>query len=117
MKKTIAEKILSAHAGKDVYAGDFAICAVDFTFGQDGTSSSIIGAKTFVGESGGILGSVTIGGCLDARAVEAADRVLATDRAEVLDIALEEWFPMETGRYTPDDVRGADEAFLASSIR
>jgi 3-isopropylmalate/(R)-2-methylmalate dehydratase large subunit len=42
MKKTIAEKILSAHAGKDVYAGDFAICDIDFTFGQDGTSSIII---------------------------------------------------------------------------
>ncbi len=54
----------------------------------EGTSSSIVGAKTFVGETGGILGSVTIGGCLDARAVEAADRVLATARAEVLDIAL-----------------------------
>lgn len=54
----------------------------------DGTSSSIVGAKTFVGETGQIVGSVTIGGCLDARAVEAADRVLASDRAEVLDIAL-----------------------------
>ncbi len=54
----------------------------------EGTSSSIVGAKTFVGETGGILGSVTIGGCLDARAVEAADRVLATERPEVLDFAL-----------------------------
>ena len=42
MKKTIAEKILSKHAGKDLRAGDFAICKVDFTFGQDGTSSIII---------------------------------------------------------------------------
>ncbi|MFA6385027.1 MAG: 3-isopropylmalate dehydratase large subunit [Candidatus Omnitrophota bacterium] len=42
MDKTIAEKILSAHAGKDVYAGDFAICRIDFAFGQDGTSSIII---------------------------------------------------------------------------
>ncbi len=42
MAKTIAEKILSAHAGKDVYAGDFAVCNVDFAFGQDGTSSIII---------------------------------------------------------------------------
>ena len=42
MGKTIAEKILSAHAGKDLQAGDFAICKVDFTFGQDGTSSIII---------------------------------------------------------------------------
>lgn len=42
MGKTIAEKILSRHAGKDLKAGDFAICDVDFTFGQDGTSSIII---------------------------------------------------------------------------
>lgn len=42
MGMTIAEKILSAHAGKNVYAGDFAICKVDFAFGQDGTSSIII---------------------------------------------------------------------------
>ncbi len=54
----------------------------------EGTSSSIVGAKTFVGETGQIIGSVTIGGCLDARAVEVADRVLASERAEVLDIAV-----------------------------
>jgi 3-isopropylmalate/(R)-2-methylmalate dehydratase large subunit len=42
MGKTIAEKILSAHAGKNLSAGDFAICKVDFAFGQDGTSSIII---------------------------------------------------------------------------
>ncbi|MCM8795099.1 MAG: 3-isopropylmalate dehydratase large subunit [Candidatus Omnitrophica bacterium] len=42
MGKTIAEKILSRHAGRDLRAGDFAICKVDFTFGQDGTSAIII---------------------------------------------------------------------------
>jgi 3-isopropylmalate/(R)-2-methylmalate dehydratase large subunit len=42
MGKTIAEKILSVHSGKDLQAGDFAICKVDFAFGQDGTSSIII---------------------------------------------------------------------------
>jgi 3-isopropylmalate/(R)-2-methylmalate dehydratase large subunit len=42
MEKTIAEKILSKHAGKDLRAGDFAVCKVDFAFGQDGTSSIII---------------------------------------------------------------------------
>jgi len=42
MGKTIAEKILSKHAGRNLRAGDFAICKVDFTFGQDGTSSIII---------------------------------------------------------------------------
>lgn len=40
--QTIAEKILSAHAGKNLAAGDFAVCKVDFSFGQDGTSSIII---------------------------------------------------------------------------
>lgn len=38
MGKTIVEKILSAHAGKNLEAGDFAICKVDFAFSQDGTS-------------------------------------------------------------------------------
>ncbi len=42
MGKTIAEKILSNHSGRSLKAGDFAICDIDFTFGQDGTSSIII---------------------------------------------------------------------------
>ncbi len=42
MGKTIAEKILSAHAGRDLKAGDFAVCKIDFTFGQDGTSAIIV---------------------------------------------------------------------------
>ncbi|MFA5199395.1 MAG: 3-isopropylmalate dehydratase large subunit [Candidatus Omnitrophota bacterium] len=40
--QTMAEKILSNHSGKNLRAGDFAVCKVDFTFGQDGTSSIII---------------------------------------------------------------------------
>jgi len=40
--QTIAEKILSAHSGKKVYAGDFALCRVDFAFSQDGTSAIVI---------------------------------------------------------------------------
>jgi 3-isopropylmalate/(R)-2-methylmalate dehydratase large subunit len=42
MGKTIAEKILSSHSGKNIKAGDFAICKIDFAFGQDGTASIII---------------------------------------------------------------------------
>ena len=42
MGKTVAEKILSAHAKADLKAGDFAVCAIDFCFGQDGTSGIII---------------------------------------------------------------------------
>ncbi len=40
--QTTAEKILSRHCGRTLRAGDFAVCKVDFTFGQDGTSSIII---------------------------------------------------------------------------
>jgi len=42
MAKTIAEKIFSLHAGRDLKQGDIAICNIDFCFGQDGTSSLII---------------------------------------------------------------------------
>lgn len=42
MDQTIAEKILSNHAGRRVEAGDIAICKVDFCFGQDGTSGIVI---------------------------------------------------------------------------
>lgn len=42
MGKTIAEKVLSLHSGREVIAGDIAICDVDFCFGQDGTSSLIL---------------------------------------------------------------------------
>ena len=37
MGQTIAEKILSAHAGKDVVAGELIIAKVDVTMVQDGT--------------------------------------------------------------------------------
>ena len=42
MPKTIAEKILSGHAARDLKRGDIGVCKVDFCFGQDGTSSIII---------------------------------------------------------------------------
>jgi len=35
--KTISEKILSEHAGRDVYAGDIAVVDVDVVMAQDGT--------------------------------------------------------------------------------
>lgn len=42
MGKTIAEKILSAHSGKDAHAGDIVIADLDFMIGQDGTSGVAI---------------------------------------------------------------------------
>jgi 3-isopropylmalate/(R)-2-methylmalate dehydratase large subunit len=44
MGKTIAEKILGAHAHKDLKANDIALCEVDFAFSQDGTSTLVIKA-------------------------------------------------------------------------
>ena len=37
MGKTIAEKIISSHAGRDVGAGDIVIVDVDVVMAQDGT--------------------------------------------------------------------------------
>lgn len=37
-------------------------------------------------------------------------------RATALDVVRSEGFPVETGRYAPDDVRAADEAFLTSAV-
>ena len=42
MGKTIAEKILSKHSGKDAHAGDIVIADIDFCMGQDGTSGVAI---------------------------------------------------------------------------
>src|SRR5947199_8790873 len=46
-----------------------------------GTTPRKEGAKMVVGEGGAILGSVTIGGCVDAQVLEAALDLLATTRA------------------------------------
>ena len=42
MGYTIAEKILSQHAGKKLKGGDVAVCDIDFCFAQDGTSELVI---------------------------------------------------------------------------
>lgn len=42
MGKTIAEKILSNHSGKDAKAGDIVIANLDYMMGQDGTSGVAI---------------------------------------------------------------------------
>ncbi|MFH1389176.1 MAG: 3-isopropylmalate dehydratase large subunit [Candidatus Margulisiibacteriota bacterium] len=42
MGKTIAEKILSNHSGRDAKAGDIVIAGLDFMIGQDGTSGVAI---------------------------------------------------------------------------
>ena len=44
MGMTLAEKILSEHAGREVKAGDLAVVRVDLAYAQDGTGP-LSGAK------------------------------------------------------------------------
>ena len=62
-----------------------------------GTSPKKEGAKMWVGEHGRILGSVTIGGCVDARVIAAAEEALASLKPQVLSISMGEEDAWETG--------------------
>jgi xanthine dehydrogenase accessory factor len=53
-----------------------------------GTTPRKEGAKMVVGEGGSILGSVTIGGCVDAQVIEQAEDVLSTMRPRLLSMDL-----------------------------
>ena len=56
--------------------------------GTRGTSPKREGAKMWVGEEGRILGSVTIGGCVDARVIEDAEKALASSQPRLLQVDL-----------------------------
>ena len=53
-----------------------------------GTTPRKEGAKMLVGEGGRVLGSVTIGGCVDAQVIEEAEDVLASNRPRLLELNL-----------------------------
>src|SRR5438046_9295222 len=53
-----------------------------------GTTPRKEGAKMVVGEGGSILGSATIGGCVDAQVIEQAEDVLSTMRPRLLEMNL-----------------------------
>lgn len=53
-----------------------------------GTTPKKEGAKMWVGEDGRILGSVTIGGCVDARVVAESEDVLRTSTRRLLSMSL-----------------------------
>ena len=53
-----------------------------------GTTPKKEGAKMWIGAGGRMLGSVTIGGCVDAQVVQAADDVLASGRTALLAMSL-----------------------------
>ena len=53
-----------------------------------GTTPKREGAKMWVGEGGRILGSITIGGCVDAQVVAESEEVLASGRSRLLSLSL-----------------------------
>jgi xanthine dehydrogenase accessory factor len=53
-----------------------------------GTTPKTAGATMWVGEDGSILGSVTIGGCVDARVIERAEHVVRSGTPELLRMSL-----------------------------
>src|SRR2546422_9632351 len=74
-----------------------------------GTTPRKEGAKMVVGEGGAILGSVTIGGCVDAQGLEESEDVLATMRPRLLEVDLgdeEAWEVGPTGGGTIGVVGG-----------
>lgn len=65
--------------------------------GARGGSPRPIGAKLFVGEGGRLLGSVSIGGCVDARVVEHGERLLREGRAERVTVVVDDVEAVELG--------------------
>src|SRR5215475_6503417 len=53
-----------------------------------GTAPKKEGSKMWVGEGGLLLGAVTIGGCVDARAIEASEHALASFQPQMLSMSL-----------------------------
>jgi len=62
-----------------------------------GTSPKKEGAKMWVSEQGRILGSVTIGGCVDAQVIEESENALASFESRLLSVTLGEEDAWEGG--------------------
>ncbi|MEO7086413.1 MAG: XdhC family protein [Gemmatimonadaceae bacterium] len=62
-----------------------------------GSSSKKVGAKMFVGSSGRLVGGVTIGGCVDAQVIEAADSLVEGGGRKLMSISLDDDQAWEIG--------------------
>jgi xanthine dehydrogenase accessory factor len=62
-----------------------------------GSTSKKVGTKMMVGESGRLIGGVTIGGCVDAQVVEAADALIESGGRRLLSISLDDDEAWEIG--------------------
>jgi len=56
--------------------------------GVRGTSSARVGSRMWIGPDGSAIGAVTIGGCVDVRAIELSGEVLASGESRVVELAL-----------------------------
>jgi xanthine dehydrogenase accessory factor len=65
--------------------------------GARGGSPRPLGAKLFVGEGGRLVGSVSIGGCVDARVVEHGERLLKANHAERVTVVVDDTEALELG--------------------
>jgi xanthine dehydrogenase accessory factor len=91
-----------------------------------GTTPKKEGAKVWVGERGGIHGSVTIGGCVDARVVQEAEAVLAAGAPRLISLSLGDEDAWEIGLtcggavdvlVEPVDLASDDDPVVASYER
>src|ERR687893_2965919 len=71
-----------------------------------GTTPKKEGAKVWVGEGGRIHGSVTIGGCVDARVVQEAEAVLDARIPRLISLSLGDEDAWEIGMTCGGAVRG-----------
>src|SRR3954471_7996030 len=62
-----------------------------------GGSPRPLGAKLFVGEGGRLVGSVSIGGCVDPRVVEHGERLLRERRSERVTVTVDDAEAIELG--------------------
>ena len=56
--------------------------------GVRGRSSARVGSRMWIGPEGSVIGAVTIGGCVDVRAIELSRDVLATGESQLVELAL-----------------------------
>lgn len=77
-------------------AGEAAV-ALATLISATGSTSKKIGAKMIVGQSGRLVGGVTIGGCVDAQVIEAADALVAAGGRRLLSISLDDDEAWEIG--------------------
>lgn len=94
--------------------------------GTRGTSPKREGAKMWVGEEGRILGSVTIGGCVDARVIADAEKALASSEPRLLQVDMGDEDAWEMGfscagsldvLIEPFDLSAPDNALLETYRR